>query len=69
MVCVRTERSQVRVVCTPQLSTVVAVATGYIEGSATHEDALGGVAQIFVEGDNFTVELVSITLEYGHVLT
>ena len=69
VVCVRTERSQVRVVCTPQLSTVVAVATGYIEGSATHEDALGGVAQIFVEGDNFTVELVSITLEYGHVLT
>ena len=32
------------------------------------EDALGGVAQIWLEGQDFTVELLSVVLEWGHVL-
>jgi hypothetical protein len=65
---VRTERSAVRVKLTTQATAIDAVATGHIEGSASTEDALGGVAQIWLEGQDFTVELLSVVLEWGHVL-
>ena len=51
-----------------QATAIDAVATGHIEGSASTEDALGGVAQIWLEGQDFTVELLSVVLEWGHVL-
>ena len=66
---VRTERSCVRVELTTQASTITATATGHIEGSATTEDALSGVAQMWLEGSDFDVELVTVTLEWGHIRT
>jgi len=66
---VRTERSAVSLLLTTQATAIDAATTGHIEGSASTEDALGGVAQIWLEGEDFTIELLGITLEWGHVRT
>ena len=66
---VRTARSSVRVELATNGSSTWASATGHIEGSASAEDALGGVAQIWIEGDDCAISLLDVVLEYGHAKT
>ena len=68
-VCVRTERSCVRVPLATNASPTWVSATGHIEGSISTEDAFGTVAQIWIEGDDCTVGLLSVALEFGHLKT
>ena len=66
---VRTARSSVRVELATNGGATWASATGHIEGSASTEDALGGVAQIWIEGDDCAISLLDVVLEYGHIKT
>lgn len=66
---IRTARSSVRVQLATRGVPGWEIATGHIEGSASTEDALGGVAQIWLEGDDCSISLLDVVLEFGHIKT